>query len=372
MSALSQLKAQGQSFWLDSLSRDIIDDGNLSFRIREQGLSGITSNPAIFAGAMADSESYDARIQVVQDAAADVEEVYRALAVADVRDACDLLLPLYRHSDQEDGYVSLEVSPHLAFDPVATIRQARELWAVVARPNLMIKVPGTRPGLHATEILLFEGVNVNVTLLFGVDDYREVQQVYLRALEKRLNEGRDLSCVRSVASFFLSRIDVAVDVELRQRIHHDVAENLRQEAQSLLGKTAVANAKLAYVALCELLASERWQELERRGARPQRLVWASTGTKDPSYSDVMYVEPLIGPQTVSTMPEDTANAFADHGQVAETLTKDRSEAEDIMDRLVRLGIDLTVITAHLVSEGVQKFIDPYDALLESLKYRVRL
>jgi transaldolase len=269
------------------------------------------------------------------------DEVYIALAVADVRDACDLLLPVYEATRGADGLVSLEVSPHLAYDPVATVGQARSLWNAVARPNLLIKVPGTDSGLHAVELLLSDGINVNVTLLFGIRAYQETIQAHLRGLERRLRDGRELGSIASVASFFLSRIDVAVDRELRQRIHPEVDERIRRDAEALLGKVAVANARLAYGLLRETLQSERWRLLEREGARPQRLVWASTGTKDPTYSDsdVMYVEPLIGPFTVSTMPESTADAFHEHGVAAATLTPDTGAAAEVMGRLEhRLGM----------------------------------
>jgi len=372
MNTLARLKDYGQSFWLDSLSRQMLEDGTLVDRIRGQGLVGITSNPAIFAKAMADSSGYDSRIRVALETTRETEEVYLALAVADVRDACDLLLPVYRSSGGADGFVSLEVSPHLAYDPIGTIDQARALWDAVGRPNLLVKVPGTRPGLHATEILLYEGININVTLLFGLDAYQETLHAYLSAMERRFRDGRDLRAIASVASFFLSRIDVAVDRELRQRIHPQVEERIRHEAEALLGEAAVANAQLAYAAFREVLTSARWRQLEGSGARPQRLVWASTGTKNPDYSDVMYVEPLIGPHTVSTMPEATADAFDDHGRVEESLaTRGTQHAEEIMDRLVRLGIDLGAITHQLVAEGVQKFIDPYDALLARLDERCR-
>lgn len=369
MSPLNQLKNHGQSFWLDSLSRQMLEDGSLAERIRRQGLSGVTSNPAIFAKAMADSPLYDDQIGIALETGRGAEDVYEALAVADIRAACDLLLPLYQDSAGADGFVSLEVSPHLAYDPVATIRQARALWTEVHRPNLLIKVPGTRPGLHATEILLAEGININITLLFGLDAYRETLQVYIRALEQRLRQGQELDTVASVASFFLSRIDVAVDRELRQRLHPDVEPRIRREAEALLGTAAVANAKLAYAAFQEVMGSERWQLLGGQGARPQRVLWASTGTKDPAYSDVMYIEPLIGPDTVSTMPEATADAFDDHGQVDATLTRDIRRAEEVMDRLVRLGIDFEAVTRQLVVEGVDKFAGPYDELLARLDRR---
>jgi transketolase len=369
MSRLAQLREHGQSFWLDSLSRRMLDDGTLARRIEEQGLSGITSNPAIFAKAMGDSPDYDERLRVALESTADPEALYVALAVDDVRDACDLLLPTYEASDAADGFVSLEVSPHFAYDPVATIREARELWDRVGRPNLFIKVPGTVPGLHAVEVLLYDGINVNITLLFGLDAYREAQQAHLRAMQRRLEAGRDLRSVTSVASFFLSRIDVAVDGELRQRLSPQVDERIRTKAEDLLGRSALANAQLAYAELCQVLSSERWQRLAEAGAHPQRLVWASTGTKEPSYSDVLYIEPLIGPNTVSTMPEATAAAFEEHGRVARTLTEEAQSASEVMDRLKQLSVDFGAVTQQLIGEGVQKFIDPYQALLERLAGR---
>ncbi|AGA90328.1 transaldolase [Thioflavicoccus mobilis 8321] len=369
MSRLATLKEHGQSFWLDSLSRQMLEDGSLERRIRDQGLTGITSNPAIFAKTMGKSPHYDAPLAAALEQAAGAEGLYEALAVADVREACDLLLPVYHSSDGADGFVSLEVSPHIAYDPLATIRQARALWDEVGRPNLFIKVPGTRPGRHAVEVLLYEGINVNITLLFGVDAYRETLEAYMKAMQRRREHGRDLHSVASVASLFLSRIDVAVDRELRHRLGPDVDERIRAKARPLLGHTAIANARLAYAVLRETLASERWQALAEEGARPQRLVWASTGTKDPSYSDVHYIEPLIGPHTVSTMPEATAAAFEDHGQVAATLPADPDEATRVMDHLEQLAIDLDAVTYQLVDEGVQKFIDPYDKLLARLEER---
>ncbi len=369
MSRLAELREHGQSFWLDSLSRQMLQDGTLARRINEQGLFGITSNPAIFAKAMGGSPDYDERLQVALESTDDPEALYEALAVADVRDACDLLLPTYQASDAADGFVSLEVSPYIAYDPVATIRQARSLWDQVGRPNLFIKVPGTVPGLHAVEVLLYEGINVNITLLFGLDAYREAQQAHLRAMQRRLEAGRELRTVTSVASLFLSRIDVAVDRELRQRLSPQVDERIRTKAAELLGRSALANAQLAYAELCQILSSERWQRLADAGAHPQRLVWASTGTKDPSYSDVLYIEPLIGPHTVSTMPEATAAAFEDHGRVARTLAEEAQSASEVMDRLKQLAVDFGAVTQQLIGEGVQKFIDPYQALLDRLAER---
>ncbi|MCF8017632.1 MAG: transketolase [Chromatiaceae bacterium] len=373
---LATLNSHGQRFWLDSLSRDMLDNGQLESRIREQGLSGITSNPAIFAKAMADSASYEDRIAVgvetlERNGSVAAEAVYERLATDDVRDACDLLLPVHEATDGLDGFVSLEVSPHLAYDPVATLRQARELWDRVGRPNLFIKVPGTPQGLHAVEALLVDGINVNITLLFGLDAYEQTLQTYLRAMEQRLRDGKDLHTVASVASFFLSRIDTAVDRELRQRIDPQVDERIVAEAESLLGRTAVANAKLAYDRFVDVSASERWQRLAQAGARPQRLVWASTGTKDPSLSDTHYVESLILPRTISTMPEATADAFDHHGWIEVSAADSPTDAAAVLERLQRkLEIDFDAITHQLVAEGVQKFIDPYDQLMQRLAERI--
>jgi transketolase len=386
-SPLSRLHNHGQCFWLDSLSRRMLDDGSLERRIRDQGLSGVTSNPAIFAKAMLGSSPedravYDARIRVAQqttspgDAEIDARAIYERLAVDDVRDACDLLLPRWEQAMTDragvDGCVSLEVSPHLAHDTNATVLEARRLWHAVARPNLMIKVPGTPQGIPAIEQLLAAGINVNITLLFGHAAYEETVQAYIRALEQRLREGRDLHTIGSVASFFLSRIDTAVDARLRRRSHPEVDPALRGEAQALLGQSAVAAARLAYVRLRELLVSERWQHLAEHGAQPQRLLWASTRTKDPSLPDTHYVEPLIGPYTVSTMPEATADAFDDHGRVAATLSETAPEATAITQQLERvLGVSTASIADQLVGEGVQKFNAPYEQLLDGLAQRAR-
>ncbi|WP_295882852.1 transketolase [uncultured Thiohalocapsa sp.] len=386
-SPLARLHNHGQCFWLDSLSRRMLDDGSLARRIREQGLSGVTSNPAIFAKAMlgdttADRAAYDERIRVARqttspgDAEIDAAAIYERLAVDDVRDACDLFLPRWEESMTDgvgvDGCVSLEVSPHLAHDTAGTIAEARRLWDAVGRPNLLIKVPGTPQGIPAIEALLADGINVNITLLFGLEAYEATVQAHLRALERRLRDGRDVRGVGSVASFFLSRIDTAVDARLRRRAHPEVAEDIRTEAQALLGQTAVAAARLAYRRFREVLASERWAHLAEHGAQPQRLLWASTGTKDPSLPDVHYVEPLIGPYTVSTMPAATADAFDDHGRVAATLSDTAPEAQAILEQAERvLGITFDSVADELVGEGVQKFNAPYERLLAGLAERAR-
>jgi transketolase len=383
-SPLAQLQDHGQAFWLDSLSRQMLTDGSLARRIAQQGLSGVTSNPAIFAKAMlgdGGGHLYDDRIRVARettapgDAEVDPEAIFERLAVDDVRDACDLLLPRYEHSMAEgkaDGCVSLEVSPHLAHDPDATVAEAHRLWSAVGRPNLLIKVPGTRRGIPAVEQLLADGINVNITLLFGLAAYEATVQAHLRALERRLREGRAINTVCSVASFFLSRVDTAVDQRLRQRIHPQVAPALRATAESLQGRTAINLARLAYARFREVLASERWQHLAEHGAPVQRLLWASTGTKDPNLPDVHYIEPLIGPDTVSTMPVATADAFHDHGRVAPTLASEAPEAAEQIERLEEvLEIKMNAVADELTAAGVQKFIDPYDRLLKGLGERAR-
>jgi len=369
MSNLAALQRHGQSVWLDSLSRTMLEDGTLERRIQHQSITGVTSNPAIFHRAMEGSPAYDPQIRKGVRNGLSINSIYRSLVVADVQAACDLLRPVYDRTEGGDGYVSLEVSPHLAHDPMGTLSQARELWREVDRPNLLIKVPGTHSGIKVVEELLYQGINVNITLLFGLEAYRETFHAYLRAQERRLEDNRPLAPVCSVASFFLSRIDVAVDRLLRQRIDAEVSAQLRDHARPLLGRAAVANAKLAYATFTEMLSSERWARLAEHGARPQRIVWASTGTKDPDYSDTLYVEPLVGPETVSTMPEDTLAAFDDHGRAAPTVQQRQEEARAVMDQLGQLGIDFDALTDGLVDEGVQKFIDPYDRLLELLAQR---
>ncbi len=359
---LLQLIEFGQSYWLDNLTRGKIAGGELERRVREEGLRGVTSNPAIFHKAITGSPDYDARIRQLFDAGGSPEQVYEALVVADVRDACDILRPVFDREDGADGFVSLEVSPHLAHDSEATVIEARRLFKAVDRPNLFIKIPGTAAGVAAVEQCLFEGIPVNITLLFSVAAYEAVAKAYLRALERRLEAAKPLRDVASVASFFLSRIDLLVDQLLTQRFGtcHDAA------ARQLLGQAAIANAKLAYHRFQAIFSGERWQALANLGAHPQRVLWASTSTKNPAYRDVMYVEPLIGPHTVNTLPDETIVAFAEHGQVAATVAQGVKEARQTMRDLAALGIDFAQVAAQLENEGVQKFIDPYDALLRAL------
>jgi transketolase len=367
MDPLLKLQQHGQSYWLDNLTRAMLTDGKLQQRVSERGLRGVTSNPAIFQKAIAGSHDYDAQIEQLVEAGCDTREVYEALVTADVRDACDVLRPVHEATDGLDGYVSLEVSPHLAHDARASTEEARRLHNRVDRPNLFIKIPGTTEGLAAIEELLFEGIPVNITLLFSIERYEAVAEAYMRALERRLAAGRSLREIASVASFFLSRIDVLVDRLLMHRINPLAEGAAERAAKRLLGRAAVANARLAYQRFQRIVGSERWRSLAAQGARVQRMLWASTSTKNPAYSDVMYVEPLIGPDTVNTMPEKTIAAFQDHGEVRATLEQERGAAQQVMDELEALGIDFHRVTGQLLDEGIQKFIDPYDILLDTLE-----
>lgn len=367
MTPLHKLSEYGQSYWLDNLTRRMIRDGELRHRVEHEGLLGVTSNPKIFDLAIAGSEDYSGQINEMVATGRSTDEIYEALVTTDIRDACDVLRPVYENTGGVDGYVSLEVSPHLAHDSGESMREARRLWDTVDRPNLFIKIPGTAEGVPVIEELLYEGINVNITLLFSVASYEAVAEAYQRALERRAQKGLPVENVASVASFFLSRIDVLVDQLLGHRIHPGRKPGGEPDPEALRGRAAIANAKLAYRSFERILASERWQVLARQGARPQRMLWASTSTKNPDYSDVMYVEPLIGPQTVNTMPGETIAAFRDHGRVRETVREGVTDAERTMRDLDALGIGFDQVARQLENEGVQKFIDPYDSLLANLE-----
>lgn len=370
MSALQELHGHGQSGWLDDLTRAMLANGELERRV-EEGVRGLTSNPSTFHAAIAGGGAYDERIAELGASGASASAIYEALATDDVRDACDVLRPVFESSGGADGFVSLEVSPHLAFDAAASIAEARRLHARVDRPNLLVKIPGTRPGLAAIEELLFEGISVNVTLLFSVERYERVAEAYLRALERRRESGRELGSIASVASFFLSRIDVLVDLLLAQR---EIPGGERADGidpRELRGRAGVANAKLAYRRFRGIFDGERFGRLAGRGARVQRMLWASTSTKDPSYDALMYVEPLIGPDTVSTMPARTLDEFLERGKAARTVDAGLEEAQRTMERLAGLDVELEQVTAQLENEGVQKFIDAFDALMELLEQRPR-
>jgi transaldolase len=359
MNALVDLAKFGQSYWLDDLSRPMIESGELRRRVADEGLTGVTVNPAIFRAALHASDAYDRDIEDL--AGESPSRIYEALIAADVRAACDVMRAVYDRTHGRDGFVSLEVSPHLARDASASIAEARRFWQAVARPNLLIKIPGTIEGVAAVEALLVEGINVNITLLFAVDRYEEIADAYMRALERRKAAHAPLSGVASVASFFLSRIDTAVDAQLRQRMTSGFPQ-----AERLLGRCAIANARLAYRSFREFMSSERWRALEAAGARPQRLLWASTSTKDPAYEDLMYVEPLIGPDTINTLPRKTSAAFAKHGKAAATLEHGLDDAGGVIRDLAAAGIDLSQVTRQLLDEGIEKFVASFDDILQTV------
>ncbi len=367
MTPLQQLVKYGQSYWMDNLTRDLIRGGELAARMTSHGLRGVTSNPAIFHKAITSSADYDDQIAELSQAGCSVLQIYEQLVVTDIRDACDVLRPIYETSDGGDGFVSLEVAPTLAYDTAGTIEEARRLWQAVDRPNACIKIPGTPPGLPAIEQMLYEGININVTLLFSLADYEAVAQTYLTALERRVAEDKPVQNVASVASFFLSRIDVLVDQLLSHRMRPEGSSGYDTRPATLLGKVANANAKIAYQSFKMLFSGPRWESLRQKGAQVQRPLWASTSTKNPDFRDVMYVEPLIGPDTVNTMPDETSSAFADHGVLVDnTVEADLEEARHILSELESVGIDLGSVTWQLQHEGVQKFIDPFNLLIEAL------
>jgi transaldolase len=362
MNPLLELIKHGQSYWLDNLTRGKITSGELQRRVTEQGLRGVTSNPSIFHKAISKSRDYDEQIQRLVEHRASLPTIYEQVVIKDIQDACDILRPVYVESNGTDGFVSLEVSPHLAHHAAETVAEAQRLFNTVARPNVMIKVPGTPAAVPAIEELLFNGININVTLLFSIESYEAVAGAYLRALARRTAANQPIEHIASVASFFLSRIDTLVDKILTER----ASAGAGPEAERLLGRAAVANAKLAYQSFKRIIASDRWKALAQAGAQVQRMLWASTSTKNPQYRDVMYVEPLIGPHTINTMPDETIAAMTDHGVVRDTMEEGLDEARQVMEDLARLGIDFHAVTEQLLVEGVQKFIEPYEALMKTL------
>jgi transaldolase len=362
---LVKLGSFGQSIWLDYIRRKMIESGELKQFIDEDGLKGVTSNPSIFDKAIAGSDDYDAAIRKLAQAGKSVKEIYETLTVEDVGAAADVFRPLFNRVDGKDGFVSLEVNPHLAHDTDGTIKEARHLWQALDRPNVLIKVPATKEGLPAIQQLISEGINVNVTLLFGLPRYKEVADAYISGLEALAAKGQPLRRVASVASFFLSRIDVLLDPQL-QKIADSGGPNAKG-AEELHGQIAIGSAKIAYTIYQEIFGSERFKKLANQGARVQRLLWASTSTKNPAYSDVKYVEPLIGPETVNTIPLETLEAYKDHGHPASRLTEEVDRYASYLQRLSEFGIDLNQATQQLEDEGVEKFNKPFDSLLETLK-----
>jgi len=363
---LTQLAPLGQSVWLDLIRRNMLTPGGeMQKLIEKDGVRGVTSNPAIFEKAINGSADYDDEIRSLGRKGQDAVAIYEALAIEDVGRAADFFRPLYDSTKGADGFVSLEVSPKLAHDTEGTAAEARRLWKAVNRPNIMIKIPGTKAGLPAIQKCLSEGININVTLLFAVERYEAVLEAYVAALEQRVKAGQPVDRIASVASFFLSRIDTLLDPQIEKAAQAGGAKG--DVARGLPGKVAVANAKIAYQKYEAVTGGARWKALAAKGARPQRLLWASTSTKNPKYSDTMYVEPLIGPDTVNTMPMETVDAYRDHGKPASRIRDGVADAARSIAQLKEIGIDLAVATQQLEDEGVKKFIDPFEKLLASIE-----
>ena len=366
MSKLKELSAAGTAVWLDFVDRKFLAAGGLQKLVEEDGLTGVTSNPAIFEKAMGHGEAYDESLAEFDRANPDAATIdrYEMQAIEDIKAAADTLKPVYDRLGARDGYVSLEVSPYIADDTDATIAEAQKLWGLVDKPNLMIKIPGTLAGGPAISATIANGINVNVTLLFALDAYIRVAEAYATGLEERVRQGQPIDRIASVASFFVSRIDASIDKQIDERVKAGDAE--ADALKALRGKVAIANAKSAYAWYQEFIASARWQALAAKGAQPQRLLWASTGVKDPAYAQTLYVDTLIGPDTVNTMPPKTMDAFRESGTVAVTLTDGVDQARRVLAEAERLGLDLNGVTGRLVEEGVASFAKSFDDLLGAI------
>jgi len=354
---LKKLQEIGQSVWMDSLSRDDIQNGNLQ-RMMEDGVLGVTSNPTIFQQAIAQSELYDEELQELAEKTDDAKEIFRRIAVRDIQDACDIFMPVYDQTEHRDGYVSLEVAPELAFDTEGTITRARLVWEMVDRPNLLVKIPATKEGLPAIEESIAAGISVNVTLIFSLERYRAVAQAYIRGLERLVEGGGDPSKVASVASFFVSRVDTETD----RRLEEVGREHLK-------GRLAIDNAKIVYQEFKKIFSGPGWESLESRGATKQRPLWASTSTKTPEYKDTIYVDNLIGPETVNTMPLSTLKATMNHAEVRPTLDEGIEEARKLFEELKEASVDYDEVVEVLEKEGVQKFVDSYSELIEEIEHK---
>jgi transaldolase len=364
---LLQLQELGQSVWLDFIRRELILNGELQRLITEDGLRGITSNPAIFEKAIAGSNDYADILSKLRAQGLSATEIFERIAIRDIQDAADMLRPVYQSTNRRDGYVSLEVSPTLARNTQGTIEEARRLWKTVNRENVMIKVPGTPEGVPAIRQLTGEGININVTLLFAQEAYVQVADAFIDGLEILQKSGGDVSKMASVASFFVSRIDTLVDSIVTARLKSVSSPQEKQLLQSLLGKVAIANAKQAYHKYGDLFSGPRWKELAARGAQTQRLLWASTGTKNPSYSDVLYIDNLIGPDTVNTMPPATIDAFRDHGRAERAIDRDLAAADRIMADLKTAGISIQEVTEKLLDDGIKLFDEAFTKLLSAVE-----
>ena len=363
--ALLRIQKFGQSIWLDFIDRGMIMSGELKKLIDEDGIRGVTSNPKIFKDAIAGGDAYDDGIRELARKNKSTEEIYQTLVVDDIRRTADLFRPLYDSSDGQHGFVSLEVNPHLARDIDGTLEEARRLWFALDRPNVFIKVPATVEGSTCIQQLISEGININVTLLFGLPRYRKVAEAFIAGLEARVRKNLSLKRVASVASFFLSRIDVLIDPLLDKLI--EAGGGQAEQARNLRGQIAIASAKRAYQIYKEIFKNQRFHSLEQQGARSQRVLWASTSTKNPEYSDVKYVEALIGEETINTLPKKTMDAYRDHGDPEPRLEEDLKKAPEIFDALRELGLDINAQTKKLEDEGIRKFVEPYDSLMTILE-----
>jgi len=366
---LIELTRLGQSVWHDNIERKLITSGGLKRLIDEDGLSGVTSNPAIFEKAIAGSDLYADQLRDTAEAGKNAQEIYEALAIQDIQMAADVLASVYDKTGGTDGFVSLECSPLLANDTQATIEETRRLWRLVDRKNVMIKIPGTPEGIPAIEQGIYDGININITLLFSLHAYDQTIEAYIRGLERRVAENKPIDNISSVASFFVSRIDSAVDKELERRIGQASDEKEKAKLQSLLGRIAIANAKIAYQRYKKVFHGERFAALKQKGAQVQRPLWASTSTKNPVYPDVYYVEALIGPETVDTLPPATIVAFRDHGRARVTIEDNLDEERALLARLEEVGISLDQVTAHVLADAVRLFVEPFEKLLKTIESR---
>jgi len=366
-SPIAELQALGQSVWLDNISREILNNGELKRLIDEDGLQGVTSNPTIFDKAISQSADYDDAITKAVTGGSDADAIYQTLTVADIQEALDLFRPLYDRTKGGDGYVSLEVSPYLAHDTAGTTKEAKILWDKLDRPNAMIKIPGTPEGLPAIEDTLADGVNVNVTLLFSVEAYEAVARAYIRGLKRRADAGKPIDHVASVASFFVSRIDAEVDKRIDAKLATETDPARRAKLESLQGKIAIANAKNAYAKFQEVFSGPEWEALAAKGAKVQRVLWASVGTKSKKYVDTLYIDELVGPHTVSTMPPATLDAVRDHSKVRLSITEDLAGARKQLEELNALGINFKDVTDQLLREGVASFSKSFDTLMSGIK-----
>jgi transaldolase/glucose-6-phosphate isomerase len=367
MNPLVEIEKLGQSIWYDNIRRLLIDNGDIAQKIAEDDLRGMTSNPTIFEKAIAGSTDYNDAMQRLMREGKSVTEIYEALAIEDIQHAADLFKPVYERTNKLDGYVSLEVSPLLARDTAGTVAEAKRLWTALGRPNVCIKIPATPEGIPAIRQSIADGININVTMMFSLENYEEVADAFISGLEDRVAAGQPIDHVASVASVFVSRIDVAVDKELEARIEKTKDEGEKQRLSALLGKAAIANTKVQYQKFKEIFGGERFARLKAKGAMVQRPLWASTGTKNPAYSDVLYVNSLIAPQTVNTIPPATYTAFRDHGTVKLTIEEGLDEAKRTLAELARIGIDLDAVCLKLQDDGVKAFADSFESLMQTIQ-----